>query len=605
MTAVRDPGRIGSVFDFSREPGPVHLPFQRFQCGAGSSTKIPSKLICGLPAQGDELQLLACVLLTQRDMKTLRMMMTAGLAIGGSTLGISALTACSGDDSNAAAPDGSSPDARGGDTGVGELDGTLPEAASRDGGADAGSEADAGDGAADAFEADASDGASTDGALGEAAPADGRADGSPVDAADAAADSTVSQVGSGDGGADAAETAGLTPSRVIYVETNDTTPNQNGVLAFAQKADGSLAPLVGSPFLTGGTGVGNPGQGLGPDDTDQEILLSADGLHLFAVNAGSNTIAVFDVHADGSLAPISGSPFPSGGIDPVSVGIAGQFLYVVNQDQDPAQDAAAGSPGYFALPLGSDGALGTVVASAPAGRSPQVALTTPNGSLLFGVDFMAPVANGQGPLRAFAIGADGTLTSAPGTPLAIPLVDGGSPPGTPLALGLALHPTQTILYVGFVLRNEIGVYSYAAASGALSYVTNVTVSGPAPCWIRMSTDGSRAYVVTTGDNGVSVLDTSTPLAPSEKEHLILDDRGPFYDAGGMASPTSQSYEEGLSPDGKYLFVLSQRTTLDPTVSTGNVLHVLSVASDGTISETVPDVSLSVAVGVRPQGVAVR
>ncbi len=519
--------------------------------------------------------------------------------MGGLTVGVSALTACSGDDSNAAAPDGSSPDAREGDTGVGELDGTLPEAASRDGGADAVSEADAGDGAADALEADASDGAPS-----EAAPTDGRADGSPVDAGDAAADSTVSQVAL-DGGADAAETAALARSRVIYVETNDTTPNQNGVLAFAQKADGSLAPLVGSPFLTGGTGVGNPGQGLGPDDSDQEILLSADGLHLFAVNAGSNTIAVFDVHTDGSLAPISGSPFPSGGIDPVSVGIAGQFLYVVNQDQDPAQDPDAGSPGYFALPLGVDGALGTVVASAPAGRSPQVALTTPNGSLLFGVDFMAPLANQQGPLRAFAIGADGTLTAAPGTPLAIPVVDGGSPPGTPLALGLALHPTQTILYVGFVTRNEVGVYSYAATNGALSYVTSAPVSGPAPCWIRMSTDGSRAYVVTTGDNGVSVLDTSTPLAPTEKEHLILDDRGPLYDAGGAASPTSQSYEEGLSPDGKYLFVLSQRTTLDPTVSTGNVLHVLNVASDGTISETVPDVPLSLAVGVRPQGVAVR
>jgi hypothetical protein len=48
-----------------------------------------------------------------------------------------------------------------------------------------------------------------------------------------------------------------------------------------------------------------------------------------------------------------------------------------------------------------------------------------------------------------------------------------------------------------------------------------------------------------------------------------------------------------------LFVLSQRTTFDPTVSAGNFLHVLSVGSDGAISETVPDAPLSVAVGVRP------
>jgi DNA-binding beta-propeller fold protein YncE len=431
--------------------------------------------------------------------------------------------------------------------------------------------------------------------------ADAHVDATPGTDASPGANDSGPDAKSGDGGTGDAATAG----RVVYVESNDIAANQNSVLAFSQAADGTLTPLTGSPFMTAGTGVGNPTQALGPDDTDQEIELSADGSRLYAVNAGSNTIAVFDVNTDGSLSAVAGSPFASGGVNPVSVGLTSSFAYVVNQDEDPAQDAAAGAPGYFALPLLDGGGLGASTSMQAAGKSPQLALTSANGKLLFGLDFMAPLASGAGPLRAFAIQSDGSLVAAPGTPLAIPAVDGGTPPGTPLALGLALHPSQDILYVGFVLRGEIGAYSYDGTSGALTYVASAAVTGPAPCWIRANADGSRLYVTTTGDDGVSVLDTSTPLAPKEIQHLVLKDSGPLFDGGNGEAPTSQSYEENLSPDGNYLFVLSERLTTDPTVTTGNVLHVLTVASDGTLTESVADVPLNVAVGVRPQGVAVR
>lgn len=390
--------------------------------------------------------------------------------------------------------------------------------------------------------------------------------------------------------------------RVVYVESNDIKANGNSILAYVQADDGSLAPLPGSPFLTGGTGVGNPTQALGPDDGDQQVVLSPDNKHLYAVNAGSNTIAVFDVHGDGSLAAIAGSPFPSGGINPISIGLAGSQLFVVNQAQDPAQ-AGLGTPGYVGIPIAANGALGTPGTPVAAGKSPQLALVTPDAKLLFGLDFMAPLANGQGPLRAFAIGAGGALTPAAGTPMDIPAVPGGMPEGTPLTLGLALHPAQKILYVGFVVRKQVGVYTYDA-TGALTYVSNVAVSGAAPCWIRMNQAGTRAYVTDTATNSVSVLDTTTPLAPTELQHLVLADRGPDYDAGAMSAPTSETYEESLSPDGKYLFVLSQNTNPDLTVTAGNVLHVLTVGGDGKLTETVPDVKLALGAGVRPQGVAV-
>jgi DNA-binding beta-propeller fold protein YncE len=405
--------------------------------------------------------------------------------------------------------------------------------------------------------------------------------------------------------ADSAPEAGVATS-VVYVETNDITAGHNAVLGYARAADGSLTPLPGSPFSIGGTGVGNPTQGLGPDDSDQEVIASPDHTRLFAVNAGSNTIAVLDIAADGSLTPVAGSPFPSGGIDPVSVGLSGKYLYVVNQDQDPAQDAGAGAPSYTAFTVAASGALTAVPGSTvSAGASPSVALTSPDGKLLFGADFLAPLKSvpPQPPLRAFAIGADGTLTAAPGTPMAIPVVDGGTPPGTPVALGLGLHPTQKVLYVDFPLRSQVGVYTYDGTTGALTYQTAATVTGPAPCWVRVSADGKFVYVTDTANDSVSVLSASNPLAPTEIQNIELQDPGALL---GDASPAtvSESFEEALSPDGKFLYVLSQRSTTDPTMPQGNVIHVLSIGTDGKLTETAPDVKLSLPLGTRPQGVVV-
>jgi DNA-binding beta-propeller fold protein YncE len=184
--------------------------------------------------------------------------------------------------------------------------------------------------------------------------------------------------------------------------------------------------------------------------------------------------------------------------------------------------------------------------------------------------------------------------------MAIPYLDGGSPPGTPVALGLAVHPTAKILYVDFTKRSEVGVYTYDDTSGALTYVTETSVTGPAPCWSRVNSAGNRIYVVTTGDDSMSVLDATNPMAPTEVQHLQLADTGALLNDSGAT--TSESFEEELSADGKYLYILSQRSTTNAADPSGNVLHVLTVGSDGHVTETVPDVKIAVSLGSRPQGI---
>jgi hypothetical protein len=115
----------------------------------------------------------------------------------------------------------------------------------------------------------------------------------------------------------------------VYVEGND--PAGNAIFAFARNdTDGSLAQIPGSPFSAGGLGI-TFATALGPFELDQAIIFNSTDTLLFAVNGGSDTIAVFNINVDGSLVPVAGSPFPSGGSNPVSVGLS-------NDNPDPALD---------------------------------------------------------------------------------------------------------------------------------------------------------------------------------------------------------------------------------------------------------------------------
>src|SRR5450755_431952 len=120
-------------------------------------------------------------------------------------------------------------------------------------------------------------------------------------------------------------------SNLLYLINNDPGAGNNAVLGYSRAADGSLTDLPGSPFFTGGTGYRNVNERIGPDDSDGELIVSPDHRFLFATNTGSNDISVFSIRLDGSLRLVPGSPFPSGGIQPVSLSLANGFLYVVNR----------------------------------------------------------------------------------------------------------------------------------------------------------------------------------------------------------------------------------------------------------------------------------
>jgi 6-phosphogluconolactonase (cycloisomerase 2 family) len=372
---------------------------------------------------------------------------------------------------------------------------------------------------------------------------------------------------------------------IVYVESND--PAGNAILAYSRAGDGSLTSLPGSPFETGGLGDG-PSFSLGPYDSDQEVIVNPAQTMLFAVNGGSDTIAVFSINNDGSLTPVQGSPFPSGGSNPVSVGLTGDILCVVNKDEDPGNPGQT-LPNYTSFNVSSRGKLTPVrnsTISVDQGSSPSQALPSPDGDLLFGADFFG------GLVRSFRISESGRLTVRDAQPLPPDLfAPSGAPP---YPLGLAVHPHRDLLYVGLVTINQIGVYSYKS-TGMLNFIRAVPDSGSGVCWLLLNSGATRLYASNTGDPSVSVYDISKdPTDPIEIQKVNLKAVN-GSDPGG--------YQFGLDSTGSYLHVVSQQFSAMST-SAANALHVFKVGGDGKVTEVPSSPTLlPVPNLVRPQGVA--
>jgi 6-phosphogluconolactonase len=78
------------------------------------------------------------------------------------------------------------------------------------------------------------------------------------------------------------------------------------------------------------------------------------------MNSLDNTISAYQIQSSGALNPVAGSPFPCGGIMPMSASVHpnGHFLYVANM----GSSSSAGNGAAFSIaPDGSLAMTGQVV----------------------------------------------------------------------------------------------------------------------------------------------------------------------------------------------------------------------------------------------------
>lgn len=318
--------------------------------------------------------------------------------------------------------------------------------------------------------------------------------------------------------------ASATASPVVgHVYVNDNTAVVNTVAGFDRHADGSLSPISGSPFATGGAGTGTtvPSQGA--------LQISADGRYLLAVDAGSNEISVLRIAHDGALRQIHGGTVPSGGLEPVSIAVHGRLAYVAN--------AGDGGSNYTGFTLNGGGRLRPLAASTaplPDGSAPGDVLFNSTGTNLLGVRVDPSL------IDSFAVGSDGRLEAAPGSPFA---TQGAGPFGSEFR---PTNPSQVFVSNAHDGAGNGTVSAFGvAADGSLSAVGGSPFPDlqTAPCWVEISHDGEFLFAVNTGSDSIARYAIATDGSLTLLGNTSL--------GGGVSTP----FDARLAPDGRTLWVL--------------------------------------------------
>jgi 6-phosphogluconolactonase len=315
---------------------------------------------------------------------------------------------------------------------------------------------------------------------------------------------------------------------VGHVYVNDNAAGTNTIAAFDRYANGALTPEAGSPFATGGAGLG---AGTGSQGA---LEVTPDGRYLLAVDAGSNQISVLRIRPDGSLSPVAGGPVSSHGIEPVSVAISRwgsrDLVYVAN-----AGDGGANYTGFILNRFGQLRHLGGSTVSVPDGSVLGDVLFNATGTVLAGTRV------GTQLVDSFNVGRNGLLYAAPGSPFA---AQGPGPIGSEFS---PVRPNQLFVSNAHGGANNGTVSAFSVSrDGVLSSIGSSPFADnqTAPCWVEVTHDGRFLF-------------TSNTAVPSISRYSIAAD-GSLTLLG--STPLSATTEKGpvdlrLSPSGKTLYVV--------------------------------------------------
>jgi len=328
-----------------------------------------------------------------------------------------------------------------------------------------------------------------------------------------------------------------------FVYTNDDR-SPNSVSAFSVAANGALTPVPGSPFLTGGSGLGF---GLFASNRITTAIVKD---FLYAANSGSNNVSAFSINpATGVLTAVPGSPFPTGG----SAAGLGMSLTTTPNDQFLIA-ANAGSVNITVYSIAANGAL-TAVAGSPfdagPGGSPAGIKVTPDGKFLA----VARVANNS--VSMYSISSAGGLTPVPGAPFLAG--------GTGTATGIDCNCSSNNLFVGEAnFGSTIVSVQSIAANGALSPIPGSPFIGPGSNSnvVVLSPDDSKLFVSNQESSSVTAFNVAASGA------LTLVPGSPFP-APGSFRPSGMATDQS----GKFLYV----------AAFNNEISGFSVAANGALS----------------------
>ena len=446
-------------------------------------------------------------------------------------------------------------------------------------------------------------------------------------------------IGHANGGSSSSPTAGA-PASVdanssasgwIYINANNAPPNQNAVVAIPYGPNGSPAPGRARSFLTGGTGtplVLPLPNSVGTTAGDHQVLLSANNKLLFAVNQGSNSIAIFHVNGHtGALTPVEGSPFFSGGMAPVGLGFAGNALVVADHGIiapfNPLGSSPPGPSDLVSFQVSASGTLAQVSSTAPDPDGLIDATVSPRGNEIVTSGFypeIVPHATfptfGPQLIRSVELSGAGALTQAQAFPIPASFTEGLHLPSfIPPALyrlpfGVAVNPdpTKPYVYVAATVAGKIAVYNYSnrADLTLTSSVHNLAPGGgpTAACWFATSKNGQFLY------SSDSVSQSLTTFAISSNGSTLTN--------LGLTPLKSMGTSDALAfdPTGRWLYIIGNHDDPDsprpegikgpevkPAPLNANYLDAYSVNESTGQPTEIATVKIPVATADLPYGVA--
>lgn len=331
---------------------------------------------------------------------------------------------------------------------------------------------------------------------------------------------------------------------MVYTMTNAADNNQ--VVALRRGVNGRLSRI--RAYSTGGNGTGTgevspatPQDGVDPLASQGSLLLARDGRHLFAVNAGSNSISSFRVAIDGTLDLVDVEP--SGGSQPNSLAVCSGLLYTANVG-DAANQYRSNVSGFY---IERDGRLtpipGAVYELSIPNAQPAGLAFSPDGKLLVVSELTTSV------LSAFRVNSDGSLAG--------PIINPSSGSG-PFG---SVFLERKLLLVSEAGDNALSSYM-ERAGGVLDVVSPSVPNGQtATCWVAATPGERYAYTSNSGSGTISI------YRINEDGSLTYVESATATHEGAAANPI----DIGISKDGQNLYALIGNT---------GWISVFKIKSDG-------------------------
>jgi hypothetical protein len=301
----------------------------------------------------------------------------------------------------------------------------------------------------------------------------------------------------------------------VFVQTDNPAGNQ--IVAYERAADGTL----GDPqtYNTGGDGAVAAGSAVDPLASQGSLALANGGRNLIGVNAGSDTISVFQVF--GSRLVLS-QVVSSGGEFPSSIAVHGNLVYVLNAGGRGSVQGFFLLRGWLVPLWGSDRSLGLFNTNPPYFLdAPGQVGFTPNGRQL-----IVTTKNSGSDIDVYSVGWFGYLSSEPTV--------NAAPAPVPFAFTFDASGHLLVTQAG---ASDLTAFSLAT-DGTLTEIGTAGDGQAALCWITAV--GDYFYGSNAGSANVSQFGETSGGAPS----LV----------GVAASLSSGATDSAASADGRYIYV---------------------------------------------------